>query len=323
MLLYVGYSGFKKQNYKKHQSDLFVRNKRRKTCFYKGVFMRINFKKSFATLLLLTGIMVTQSLSALAQGTLLAMTPSKAVGDPSVAASVAAANPSGVYTFTGTTTEHQNQLLKQYFKNSVIIGDSIGCGWGYQAIKYPSDPVMGNFLYLACPGFCVHSAFDDTIEDPGTPTYKGVKHPVWESLKLLAEDFHPGETTHIYLHFGYKDQKWNDTPELYVKLIQTLQEYVPDSDVTIIGASYMYPGKSGGPYTSKNIKKLNLAMQKYANTYGWGYVNVGDPLANKNGDLNPAYCCDEFMHLTEEGYDVWKKSLMGYAFARMTAAGIS
>ncbi|OON86418.1 hypothetical protein BXO88_07845 [Oribacterium sp. C9] len=278
--------------------------------------------KHCLTSLLSISVMVTMScFSAFAEKNSSVLTPSASVGDVSVSATVASSNPTATYLYTETPTLEQCQLLYQYFKNSVIIGDSIGAGWGIQCIKNSSDPVMGNFQSLAFPGFCVHSAFDASIEDAGTPMYRGAKRPVWESLQLMAAD-HPGETTHIYLHFGYKDQKWTDTPELYVKLIQTLQQYVPDSDVTILGASYMYPGKNGAPYTSSNIKALNLKMQSYADTYGWGYVNLGDLLADRNGDLEPSYCSDSFMHLTPEAYDIWKKALTGYAFTRMSAAGI-
>lgn len=259
---------------------------------------------------------------ALADESTAALTPSAAVGDVSVSTAVSASNPSATYFYTEIPSVSQNELLYQYFKNSVIIGDSIGAGWGIQCIKNSSDPVMGNFQSLAFPGFCIHSAFDASVEDAGTPMYKGAKRPVWESLQLMAAD-HPGETTHVYLHFGYKDQKWSDTPELYVQLIQTLKQYVPDSDYTIIGASYMYPGKNGAPYTSANIKALNLKMQNYAQAYGWGYVNVGDLLANKNGDLEPSYCSDKFMHITPEAYEIWRKALIGYAFTRMSAAGIN
>ena len=283
--------------------------------------MKKYFTKCLSSLLILTGIITLYGFSVTAAENSSGLTPSSAAGDSAVAATVAASNPSATYTFSGTTTDEQNQLLYQYFKNSVIVGDSIGCGWGLQCLKNSSDPVMGNFQSLAYPGFCVHSAFDVSIEEAGTPMYKGAKRPVWESLQLMAEE-HPGETTHIYLHFGYKDQKWKDTPELYVKLIQTLQQYVPDSDVTILGASYMYPGKNGAPYTSTNIKALNLKMQNYANTFGWGYINLGDLLANSNGDLEPSYCSDSFMHLTPEAYTIWKNALTGYAFARMSAAGI-
>ncbi|WP_036611031.1 GDSL-type esterase/lipase family protein [Oribacterium sp. P6A1] len=277
--------------------------------------------KNCLTSLLLTGLISLSGFSAFADVNSSALTPSAAAGDISVSAAVAASNPTGTYFYAETPTLEQNDLLYKYFKNSVIVGDSIGCGWGLQCLKNSSDPVMGNFQSLAYPGFCVHSAFDASIEDAGTPMYKGAKRPVWESLQLMAAD-HPGETTHIYLHFGYKDQKWSDTPELYVKLIQTLQQYVPDSDVTILGASYMYPGKNGAPYTSANIKALNMKMQNYAAAYGWGYINLGDLLANSNGDLEPSYCSDAFMHLTPEAYDIWKKAMIGYAFTRMSAAGI-
>ncbi|SFG13377.1 SGNH/GDSL hydrolase family protein [Oribacterium sp. WCC10] len=293
-------------------------------------------RKYFASILLLTGVITIQSLTGFSNNINSSfsikydisdaivhsdITPSSAVGDTTVSSLVSGSNPSAVYYYDEIPTLAQNDLLYQYFKNSVIVGDSIGAGWGIQCIKNSTDPVMGNFQSLAFPGFCVHSAFDASIEDAGTPMYKGAKRPVWESLQLMAAE-HPGETTHIYLHFGYKDQQWKDTPELYVQLIQTLQQYVPDSDITIIGASYMYPGKNGEPYTSANIKTLDLAMQNYANAYGWGFVNVGDLLADQNGDLNPAYCSDKFMHLNASGYDIWKKALIGYALARMTAAGI-
>ncbi|ETP71574.1 hypothetical protein UYO_2462 [Lachnospiraceae bacterium JC7] len=283
--------------------------------------MKKSVRNCLTSLLLVSCITTFTCFSAFADANASGISPSAAAGDISISASLAAANPTASYLYTETPTLEQNQLLYQYFKNSVIIGDSIGAGWGIQCIKNSSDPVMGNFQSLAFPGFCVHSAFDASIEDAGTPMYKGAKRPVWESLQLMAAD-HPGETTHIYLHFGYKDQKWSDTPELYVKLIQTLQQYVPDSDVTILGASYMYPGKNGAPYTSANIKALNLKMQNYAMANGWGYVNLGDLLADKNGDLEPSYCSDKFMHLTPDAYGIWKKALMGYAFSRMSAAGI-
>jgi|GEM_PF-1613586 len=249
------------------------------------------------------------------------LTPSAAVGDTGVSAYISANNPSATYYLTATPTAHQNELLYQYFKNSVIIGDSIGSGWGIRCLKYQSDPVMGNFQSLAYAGFCVHSAFDPTIKDAGTPLYMGQRRPVWESLQLMSQT-HPGETTHIYLHFGYKDMPWDDTPEQYVKLIQTLQTYVPDSDVTILGASYIYPGNSCDPYSSSRIKALNASMQQYAANYGWGYINIGEMLSDQNGNLKPEYCSDEIIHLTPAGYDVWYQGLTAYALARMSAAGI-
>ena len=284
--------------------------------------MKKFIKNCLTSFLVLTGVIVFSGFSAYADAASSALTPSAAAGDVSVAAAVASSNPTAIYFYPDTPTLEQNQLLYQYFKNSVIVGDSIGCGWGLQCLKNSSDPVMGNFQSLAYPGFCIHSAFDASIEEAGTPMYKGARRPVWESLQLMAAE-HPGETTHVYLHFGYKDQKWTDTPEMYVQLIQTLKQYVPDSDYTIIGASYMYPGKNGAPYTSANIKALNLKMQNYAKANGWGYLNVGDLLANENGDLEPSYCSDKFMHITPEAYEIWRKALIGYAFTRMTAAGIS
>lgn len=283
--------------------------------------MKKSIRNCLTSLLTATCITVLTGFSVFADVQAFGITPSAAAGYTSISAELAASNPTATYFYTDVPTTEQNQLLYQYFRNSVIVGDSIGCGWGLQCLKNSSDPVMGNFQSLAYPGFCVHSAFDATIEEAGTPMYKGVKRPVWESLQLMAAD-HPGETTHIYLHFGYKDQKWNDTPELYVKLIETLQQYVPDSDVTILGASYIYPGKNGTPYTSANIKALNLKMQNYAAAHGWGYINLGDLLADKNGDLEPSYCSDSFMHLTPEAYTIWKNALTGYALARMSAAGL-
>ena len=249
------------------------------------------------------------------------LTPSQSVGDVSVSTAVAVNNPSATYNYTEAITPEQENLLQQYFKNSVIIGDSIGFGWGLTCLRNASDPVMGNFQSLACPGFCVHSAFDAVMEEAVTPMYKGAKRPIWESLQLMASE-HPDETTHIYLYFGYRDLKWTNTPELYVQLIQILQQYTPNSDITILGASYVYPGKGEEPFTSANIKALNGKMQNYANAFGWGYINLGDLLANQDGDLHPTYCSDELMHITSEGYDIWHKALTGYAISRMSAAGI-
>ncbi|WP_049962217.1 GDSL-type esterase/lipase family protein [Oribacterium sp. FC2011] len=206
-----------------------------------------------------------------------------------------------------------DDALDQFFQNSVIVGNSIGKGFGLYAYDHKEDPVLKNFQALTANGFSIQRAFDGISTTSYHPMYMGQQRYVWDSIQLMG-------AKHVYLSFGTTEVQVPTVLEDYQRLINQIKAVNPDVDITVISATYIYPGKYHGTMTSANVKAFNIAMEQICAQNGWGFINVADLLADANGDLNPIYSNDEYIHQNDLAYDIWTNSLKEYALKKLGLA---
>ncbi|SFG16552.1 GDSL-type esterase/lipase family protein [Oribacterium sp. WCC10] len=211
---------------------------------------------------------------------------------------------------TSNLTEEQNQALDHLFQNSVIIGNSIGNGFALYTKKHAEDPVLKNFQALTANGYYIEGAFDSISTTSRHPFYRGQQRFVWDSVQLMG-------AKHVFLSFGTTEVQYPDVIEDYQKLIDQIVAVNPDVDITIFSATYIYPGKYYGTMTSPNVKKFNTTMEQVCAARGWNFINVADRLKDENGDLNPVYSSDEYIHQNDQAYDIWTAALKEYGLKKL------
>ena len=270
--------------------------------------MKKSFKRSAA--LLLTAAMVSSaSICALADGV------------PGVPATSAAQQTTAAATQTAAGLPLQeDQRVLDFYKDSVIIGDSVADGFNRFAQGNKTNPLMGELQFLTASRYSLHSALVPVAQDStiAHPLYQGKFMNVWDSIQLMG-------AKHVYLFFGFNDL--GDRPDTivqhYTELIQKIKAQNPDTDFTIISTTYVYPGYvqnfkgvKSWAVDSKTVRKLNTEMKKKADANGWGYINVADRLADANGDLDPKYCSDQAFHQNADAYVIWAQCFREYAASK-------
>ena len=214
---------------------------------------------------------------------------------------------------TSALTEAQNAALDELFQNSVIVGNSIGNGFANYTKARTEDPVLKNFQSLTANGYYIEGAFENISTTSRHPFYRGQQRFVWDSIQLMG-------AKHVFLSFGTTEVQYPTVIEDYQKLINQIIAVNPGVDITVISATYIYPGKYYGTMTSANVKKFNTTMEQVCVANGWNFINVADRLKDENGDLNPAYSVDEYIHQNDLAYDIWTAALKEYGLKKLGMA---
>lgn len=214
---------------------------------------------------------------------------------------------------TTSLTDAQNAALDELFQNSVIIGNSIGNGFANYTKARTTDPVLKNFQSLTANGYYIEGAFEEISTTSRHPFYRGQQRFVWDSVQLMG-------AKHVFLSFGTTEVQYPTVIEDYQRLINQIIAVNPGVDITVISATYIYPGKYYGTMTSPNVKKFNTTMEQVCVANGWNFINVADRLSDANGDLDPVYSSDEYIHQNDLAYDIWTAALKEYGLKKLGLA---
>lgn len=205
-----------------------------------------------------------------------------------------------------------NEEILSYFQNAVIVGDSVAYGFQLHAKRHAEDPLFSSLFFLTAGSYSVHNAFWPVSAESVHPMYKGVQHPIWETVPMTGRK-------HVFTFFGLNDLNiGRDTPEKYVELLRRIKEQDPEVDFTILSCTYTLADKGSGHLNNTEIRDFNATMQKLAKQNGWGYIDLATPLSDGNGNLAPEYCSDAFVHQTPEAYAIWRDQLVQYAYHKLS-----
>ena len=87
----------------------------------------------------------------------------------------------------------------------------------------------------------------------------------------------------------------------YEKILQSFKQNAPDMKVVLLSLTSMTD--YWGEFNQK-AKENNVKIKEYANTYGYEFVDLYDPLLDENtGELKSEYTIDGG-HLTDKGYEI-------------------
>ena len=227
------------------------------------------------------------------------------------ASETTAPNASGTAEKTESSIDEQ---VRAFYNDSVFVGDSIMLGFRRYSMKHKNDAFLKNLKFLAAGSYSVRNALVSK-DDPENihPVYQGEKRCIWESISLM-------KGKRIFIMLGMNDLNLSGIPGIcdnYKELIGKIKESNPDSEIYIMGMTYVLHGAEKGRLRNDTIREYNSALEALAAENGWHYLNLADTLADKNGDLAPQYCSDGFVHQSAAAYAVWEKTLKEYALEQI------
>lgn len=203
--------------------------------------------------------------------------------------------------------------IKEYYKKSVFVGDSII----YGLAKYKSGE-MSAFLegmeFLAVGGYSSNNALKSASGDNLHPVYRGKKRQVWESIAMIQPE-------KIFISLGINDLNISGVEgsiEKYKQVIAKIRENVPDAQIHLVSITYVQEGAEKGLLNNDTIRQYNQRLQSLALENKWGYMDVATPLSDGKGNLAKEYCSDGFVHQSKAAYQqVWSQVLWEYASVQM------
>ena len=224
---------------------------------------------------------------------------SAASGDPRNAASIKDKSSSHLPMTEAETDE--------WYSGSCFVGDSIMLGFQRYAGKR-CDTWLGSLHFLCAGSFGVNHALNAGKKGAICPMLRGEQVSVWEGLRAL-------DTHRVFLCFGLNDLNISGlegSRDKYAQLIDLIREQIPDIDIHIISMTPTCPGIHKGKLYNPTIREYNALLQTLAKEKNTGFVDLTEALTDENGDLRMAYCSDDYVHITPEGYDAWCAVLRAY-----------
>ena len=202
--------------------------------------------------------------------------------------------------------EVTEEEIVKFYQDAVFVGDSVMEDFKLYTMR-SHDPICKEILVLGRASYSVHNAF--------MPVGKRSKHPLWQGQEMFIWESLPQTgRKDIYLNFGLNDiDMGNDSPEKFVKLIEQIKTTVPDAKFTVISMTYVLAGRQSSMMNNKRVREFNETMKVICEQNGWGFVDVATPTSDGNGNLNPSFCYDNYMHHNNRSYDVWMQALRQYA----------
>lgn len=206
-----------------------------------------------------------------------------------------------------TKEEAAQEELKEYYGDSVFIGDSIMLGFRNYSAK--SETFVHDIQFLAAGSYSARNAVKPVGGKNIHPMYKGKKYQVWDAIPLIG-------SKRAFILLGMNDispmglEKARDT---YKEVIDKIVETSPDIEIHIISVTYTLKGKGKGRLNNENIDQYNVLLQEMAEENGWGYIDLCTPISDGEGNLAAGYCSDGFVHLSKSAYAIWEEELIRYA----------
>lgn len=208
----------------------------------------------------------------------------------------------------------QNEALHalqigEFFKDSVLVGDSVAEGFNLYAMRNPAFPIFQNLKFLTKVSYSVHNAF---MSSSYNPRFQGAQMYAWDSMRLMG-------IKHAYTFFGLNDlgSGVDNTVAQYLKYIARVQQEIPDIKITIVSTTPMYKGSEKKALNNANIRALNAEMAELAAENGWGYIDVASRLCDSDGCLAKQYCSDKYVHQNNSAYQIWQAAFEEYAEAHL------
>lgn len=210
----------------------------------------------------------------------------------------------------------EDQRVIDFYKDSILIGDSVADGFKRYCIARNQNPVLSNINFQTQARYSIH----DEIQPIGTEGvnhlwYGGAQHYAYELVSLVG-------AKHVYLSLGLNDIKGRPSEVLanYKSLISSIAAANPAADITVISTTYIYPaaqtklsGIKSWAFDNDTVRKLNSSLKELCTANGYGYIDIANRLADANGNLDPKYCTDEYIHQNADAYVIWVQALRDYA----------
>lgn len=185
--------------------------------------------------------------------------------------------------------------------NVVFLGDSITYGWNYQK-NYPNGAKVLKEYKKTYPNIRPFSlgVSGDKPENTLWLITEGKVLKTFPSPKVIT------------LMIGINSLNPKKTPEQVAggikSIISVLRKNKPDSKILLLG---ILPCWGANAPVRERIIKTNQLIAPCADNQTVFFLNFGDKILNKKGDIKPELTYDN-IHLTEKGYELWAETMWPY-----------
>lgn len=205
------------------------------------------------------------------------------------------------------TTQPEEIDLKEYFADSVFVGDSIFVGYRNYLANHKGSPVSGASFLAASSYTSAHALEED---DNLHPIFQGKKQPVWKTISEIG-------AKRVFLMFGTNDLVVKDgiraSGDVFA-LIDKIHEENPDVEIVIISMVPVYEDVSKGALNNPTIDIYNYYLLAAAADHNADFIDLNTSLKNEKGNIKDEYCSDNYVHETDKAYqEVWDPILTAYA----------
>ncbi len=190
-----------------------------------------------------------------------------------------------------------------YFDDAVFLGDSLTVGLE----KYAKNQhVLGDAHFLATNGYML----SQTSNEDGFS-----KHPEYEGHRLQPQKSIAAiKPKKVFITLGINDSAGDISTLVknYEKLLDAIRHAVPKAKLHMIAVFPMTTRKEDSRRNNDKIDSINASLMKLAAKENITFIDFTEALKSGNS-LNKSYSSDDYVHFSDEGYEVWVAQMRAFA----------
>ncbi|MDO5111973.1 MAG: SH3 domain-containing protein [Clostridia bacterium] len=188
-----------------------------------------------------------------------------------------------------------------FFTDAVFFGDSLTVGLEkYVSAKRESDEdFWSNAQFLAQNGYMVsHMENEDGFSKH--PSYDGKQRQPQKSLDAMG-------AKKVFITLGINDSAGEVSLLLsnYQNMLAIIRDRLPEAQLYIIAVFPMTPTRENTARNNKKIDQINEGLLRLAMSSDIPFIDFTPRLKDQGGALQRNYSSDDYVHFSNEGYDVW------------------
>ncbi|MCL2158073.1 MAG: SGNH/GDSL hydrolase family protein [Oscillospiraceae bacterium] len=189
----------------------------------------------------------------------------------------------------------------EYFKNIVLLGDSVTAGFDLfrEKIMFGGEAVLRDLSVVAVGSYGAYNAIQ--------PLSENSVHPLLNGEKRLPEDIIAArEEKNVIICLGLNDLVWQKPEHFviyYTRLIDRIKEKSPGKNIAIASVTPCVAGQRLSALDNATIAEANDALLDYARENGIYFIDYGAAVRDSENNLFKDFSSDEYTHLTIPAYE--------------------
>lgn len=191
-----------------------------------------------------------------------------------------------------------------FFEDAVFLGDSITVGLEkYVTSKRKTGDCLSDARFLATNGYMVsHTGDPDGYE----------KHPLYDGDRIQPHSaIRKLDPKRVFILMGINDAAGdaNLLLDQYASMLSRIRDAAPKAEIYMLAVFPMCAAREDGKRNNAKIQTINTGLLRLAMREGVSFIDVTPALKNGSGALDPAYSSDQYVHINNDGYDVYLAQL--------------
>lgn len=193
---------------------------------------------------------------------------------------------------------------EDFYADTVFLGDSLTVGLK-KYVSANDDCILHDSVFLATNGYMLsQTANEDGFSKH--PEYKGSRLQPQKSIASI-------DPKKVFITMGINDSagEISTLTSNYEKLLDAVKHAAPSAKIYMIAVFPMTTTKENSLRNNAKIDQINTSILKLAMRNNVNFVDFTDKLKNGNA-LERSYSSDDYVHFSNEGYDVWLAQMSSF-----------